>query len=89
MEIRDIIGDMPFDREGRHATGRERTVWNDYAQGYVWEPEYEGDDTIDLPNTETEEKYQARYMEYEEEQKEQIYQDDSMEEYDYEDNSER
>lgn len=48
--IRNNYGPMPFDRRGVHATGREvyrqslGGVWN-------WQPEYEDDDTVDLPET--------------------------------------
>ena len=49
--IRRIDGDMPFDSNGRHATGRE--VWQQAAAGnWCWMPEFEGDDTEDLPETE-------------------------------------
>lgn len=53
--IRLINGQMPFDRyDGAnfvHATGRE--VWRQAAAGnWCWQPEYSGDSTEDLPETE-------------------------------------
>lgn len=49
--IRRINGPMPFDKDGRHATGRE--VWAQAAAGnWVWAPEFEGDDTEDMEVTE-------------------------------------
>ncbi len=49
--IRMINGPMPFDQNGRHATGRE--VWAQAAAGnWVWLPEFEGDDTEDMEVTE-------------------------------------
>lgn len=51
IRIRNIDGSMPFDSNGRHATGRE--VWAKAAAGnWTWTVEYEGDDTEDLPETE-------------------------------------
>ena len=43
--------EMPFDKEGRHATGRE--VYNESLDGHFhWDPEYEGDETEDMDVTE-------------------------------------
>lgn len=54
--IRYIDGDMPFDRDGQHATGREVAEWVNPTSGgdpvLCWFPEYEGDDTVNLPCTE-------------------------------------
>ena len=51
IRIRMINGPMPFDKDGKHATGRE--VWTQAAAGnWVWAPEFEGDDTEDMPETE-------------------------------------
>lgn len=54
--IRYIDGDMPFDRDGQHATGREVAEWVYPTNGgepvLCWFAEYEGDDTADLPCTE-------------------------------------
>ena len=66
MKIRRIIGDMPYDAFGKHATGRE--VYAQSAGGnYVWLPEFEGDDTENLPTTETDEEYRDRLFSEEEE----------------------
>ncbi len=58
MEIRYIDGEMPFDRDGQHATGREVAEWVHPTSGgdpvLCWFPEYEGDDTVNLPCTESE-----------------------------------
>ena len=62
-KIRYIIGGMPYDSNGRHATGRE--VWSQAAAGnWCWMPEYEGDDTVDLPETETQREYDARWLDW-------------------------
>ena len=51
IRIRCIVGPMPFDQNGRHATGRE--VWARAAAGnWCWVPEFEGDETEDMPDTE-------------------------------------
>lgn len=51
VRIRLIDGPMPFDEDGRRATGRE--VWGQAAAGnWVRINEYEGDATEDLPETE-------------------------------------
>ena len=48
--IRRNLGDMPFDRDGYHATGRE--VLTRVGDGsFVWLPEYEDGETVDLPET--------------------------------------
>jgi len=60
--IRYIIGDMPFDRDGVHATGRE-VLRESPAGTLVWYPEYEDDDTWDDPVTESDEEYDKRYSE--------------------------
>ena len=63
-KIRLIVGDMPFDRDGRQATGRE--VWAKAAAGnWCWLPEYEGDDTEGLSITEPFEEFLARMLDYE------------------------
>lgn len=49
IRIRANFGPMPFDSRGAHATGRE--VLKDCGAGMVWYPEYEDDDTVDLPET--------------------------------------
>ena len=64
MEIRRIVGAMPFDSNGRHATGREYLDWNAAGTRMVWHDEYEGDATEDLPETESEADYSRRYYEY-------------------------
>ena len=62
IRIRCIVGEMPFDQNGRHATGRE--VWDQAAAGnWCWLPEFEGDDTEDLPVTETAHEHLERYIE--------------------------
>jgi hypothetical protein len=54
--IRYIDGEIPFDRDGQHATGREVAEWVNPTSGgdpvLCWFPEYEGDDTVNLPCTE-------------------------------------
>ena len=59
--IRMINGPMPFDQNGRHATGREvraqaaagNWIWAQAAAGnWIWAPEFEGDDTEDMEVTE-------------------------------------
>lgn len=51
IRIRCIVGPMPFDQDGRHATGRE--VWAQAAAGnWCRVPEFEGDDTEDMEVTE-------------------------------------
>ena len=56
MRIRYIDGDMPFDRDGQHATGREVAQWVYPTNGgepvLCWFAEYDGDDTVGLPCTE-------------------------------------
>lgn len=49
MKIRELRN-IPFDKNGRHATGRE-VLW-ETSSGSIWVDEYEGDDTVDLPTTE-------------------------------------
>ena len=56
--------EMPFDSEDRHATGREILTYAP-AGNLAWENEYEDWDTVNLPNTETEEQYFERYCEHE------------------------
>lgn len=57
--------EMPFDSEGRHATGREILTYSS-ANTLAWVNEYEDwEDTINLPNTETEDEYFERYCEHE------------------------
>lgn len=60
MKIRNIVGEMPFDRMGVHATGRE--VYRKAADGihWSWFPEYENDFTVDMEVTETAEEYEER-----------------------------
>lgn len=56
MRIRYIDGDMPFDRDGQHATGREVAQWVYPTNGgkpvLCWLAEYDGDDTVGFPCTE-------------------------------------
>ena len=48
--IRTSYASMPFDHDGVHATGRE--VLTRVGDGsFTWLPEYEDDDTVDLPET--------------------------------------
>lgn len=51
--IREIKGDMPFDRDGKHATGREVADWVYPTNGgdpvLCWFAEYEDDSTVDCP----------------------------------------
>lgn len=49
--IRENWGPMPFDRDGRHATGREILVFWKPINQFIWRPEYEGDYTCLLPTT--------------------------------------
>ena len=50
MRIRVSFADMPFDRRGVYATGRE--VYRQSLGGvWSWQSEYEDDDTVDLPET--------------------------------------
>lgn len=64
MIIRNIVGDMPFDRDGKHATGRK--IWGQAAAGnWVWLPEFEGDDTVNLPTTESAEDFRKRLWDLE------------------------
>lgn len=59
IDIRRIIGPMPYDYGGKHATGRE--VWRQAASGtWCWMPEYEGDETEELPETEDIIEYNSR-----------------------------
>lgn len=56
--------EMPFDSEGRHATGREILTYAP-AGNLAWEAEYEDwEDTINLPNTESEDEYFQRYCDW-------------------------
>ena len=55
--------EMPFDSESRHATGREILTYAP-AGNLAWENEYEDWDTVNLPNTETEEQYFERYCDW-------------------------
>lgn len=59
--IRRIVGDMPFDRDGIHATGREILQYSHvYGEEKQWYTEYEDWDTTELDTTESEEEYEAR-----------------------------
>jgi len=55
--------EMPFDSEGRHATGREILTYAP-AGNLAWENEYEDWATVDMPNTETEDEYFQRYCDW-------------------------
>lgn len=60
MYIRNCIT-MPFDKDGRHATGREY-LGTSAAGTVCWCTEYEGDETESLPTTETEDEYNLRLL---------------------------
>lgn len=62
LAIRNCL-EMPFDCEGRHATGREILTYAP-AGNLAWENEYEDWDTVDMPTTETEEQYFERYCDW-------------------------
>lgn len=63
--IRRLIGPMPFDRDGFHATGREVLMPSLAFEGQnSWYYEYEDWDTVELDTTETDEEYEARCEEY-------------------------
>jgi len=59
MQIRYCLK-MPFDKDGKHATGREY-LGTAAAGNPCWIDEYEGDPTCDLPTTETEDEWKERY----------------------------
>lgn len=51
MRIRYNWNNIAFDSEGRHATGREVLTLSASGTNWTWMPEYEGDSTCDLPET--------------------------------------
>lgn len=66
LGIRRLIGPMPFDRDGFHATGREVLMPSLAFEGQnSWYYEYEDWDTVDMPTTESEDEYFERYCEHE------------------------
>lgn len=63
--VRYIVGNMPFDANGVHATGREVLMPSLAFKGQnAWYAEYEDWDTVDLDVTETDEEYEARAAYY-------------------------
>ena len=65
IEIRNIVGEMPFDRDGFHATGRE--VLQELPNGkHAWFAEFEDDSTVDMPITESPDDEAERWGYYDE-----------------------
>lgn len=52
--IRYNWNEIPFDRNGVHATGREVYTYNRPGNYWYWSSEYEDDPTVDLPETDPE-----------------------------------
>lgn len=51
IRIRNFWGEIPFDQDGQHATGREVLVFWKPTNQFIWKPEFDGSATCELPTT--------------------------------------